>query len=166
MIRRPPRSTLFPYTTLFRSGREVVSDVALRLLLVDLRRLREPEGRDAVEDREVGALGDRPLERRPLRGRDPDPLRGRAPVDVLTTPERLDDRRIAREMGEDAELDLGVVGGDEPPALRRDERGADPPAQLGPDRDVHEVRVLRGEPPGRRHELVARRVDAAGAPVD
>src|SRR2546426_7554066 len=25
MIRRPPRSTLFPYTTLFRSGRELVS---------------------------------------------------------------------------------------------------------------------------------------------
>src|SRR5258708_12886173 len=24
MIRRPPRSTLFPYTTLFRSGRDVV----------------------------------------------------------------------------------------------------------------------------------------------
>src|SRR2546423_4087853 len=24
MIRRPPRSTLFPYTTLFRSGRELV----------------------------------------------------------------------------------------------------------------------------------------------
>src|SRR3712207_7157960 len=29
MIRRPPRSTLFPYTTLFRSGEEVV-DLALR----------------------------------------------------------------------------------------------------------------------------------------
>src|SRR5260370_8474793 len=26
MIRRPPRSTLFPYTTLFRSGRPVVRD--------------------------------------------------------------------------------------------------------------------------------------------
>src|SRR5260221_6503628 len=25
MIRRPPRSTLFPYTTLFRSGRSVVA---------------------------------------------------------------------------------------------------------------------------------------------
>src|SRR5256885_13265558 len=25
MIRRPPRSTLFPYTTLFRSGAEVIS---------------------------------------------------------------------------------------------------------------------------------------------
>src|SRR3712207_6922676 len=28
MIRRPPRSTLFPYTTLFRSQREASTDVA------------------------------------------------------------------------------------------------------------------------------------------
>src|SRR2546430_4152147 len=27
MIRRPPRSTLFPYTTLFRSGASTVSDL-------------------------------------------------------------------------------------------------------------------------------------------
>src|SRR5215216_7964053 len=30
MIRRPPRSTLFPYTTLFRSQRAAVGDVAGR----------------------------------------------------------------------------------------------------------------------------------------
>src|SRR5256885_9797141 len=30
MIRRPPRSTLFPYTTLFRSLREFVEDAGLR----------------------------------------------------------------------------------------------------------------------------------------
>src|SRR2546430_7822760 len=35
MIRRPPRSTLFPYTTLFRSGRAVFSGTA---------RHREPRG--------------------------------------------------------------------------------------------------------------------------
>src|SRR2546430_11822558 len=29
MIRRPPRSTLFPYTTLFRSGELVVLDVGV-----------------------------------------------------------------------------------------------------------------------------------------
>src|SRR2546422_11002477 len=29
MIRRPPRSTLFPYTTLFRSRRKVKRDIAL-----------------------------------------------------------------------------------------------------------------------------------------
>src|SRR5438270_8854941 len=32
MIRRPPRSTLFPYTTLFRSGRNIVSK---RILITD-----------------------------------------------------------------------------------------------------------------------------------
>src|SRR3712207_8340901 len=31
MIRRPPRSTLFPYTTLFRSRREHVDDLVQRL---------------------------------------------------------------------------------------------------------------------------------------
>src|SRR5690242_20947825 len=31
MIRRPPRSTLFPYTTLFRSGRVDRPDGALRI---------------------------------------------------------------------------------------------------------------------------------------
>src|SRR2546430_11308713 len=39
MIRRPPRSTLFPYTTLFRSGVEVSMDAlfarAARLVKVD-----------------------------------------------------------------------------------------------------------------------------------
>src|SRR2546425_5867074 len=30
MIRRPPRSTLFPYTTLFRSPRVLVADVSRR----------------------------------------------------------------------------------------------------------------------------------------
>src|SRR3712207_8878129 len=42
MIRRPPRSTLFPYTTLFRSGHESGTSMAQRTLLmprvpVDLR---------------------------------------------------------------------------------------------------------------------------------
>src|SRR5258708_22424160 len=32
MIRRPPRSTLFPYTTLFRSGTNSKSDILERLL--------------------------------------------------------------------------------------------------------------------------------------
>src|SRR3712207_7995539 len=48
MIRRPPRSTLFPYTTLFRSG--VGDEVALR-----------------VEDVEEGVEADRPVrELKPL----------------------------------------------------------------------------------------------------
>src|SRR5256885_15780703 len=39
MIRRPPRSTLFPYTTLFRSaGREPLFEQVLRTLRVGARR--------------------------------------------------------------------------------------------------------------------------------
>src|SRR5258705_6655779 len=38
MIRRPPRSTLFPYTTLFRSARDVVHE------------MRDHEADDRLED--------------------------------------------------------------------------------------------------------------------
>src|SRR5258708_20121207 len=49
MIRRPPRSTLFPYTTLFRSralqAEEVGPDGGQRLLGLALRRLEKIGGR-------------------------------------------------------------------------------------------------------------------------
>ena len=45
MIRRPPRSTLFPYTTLFRSVRE-----AARYGLYDLDRLERMILRRVVSD--------------------------------------------------------------------------------------------------------------------
>src|SRR3712207_8181623 len=35
MIRRPPRSTLFPYTTLFRSGSDVELDAKTLLAIVE-----------------------------------------------------------------------------------------------------------------------------------
>src|SRR2546430_3528599 len=55
MIRRPPRSTLFPYTTLFRSLRgEVIDHVAHRLL----------GGRE-----EIGPVGGRGIPRRRIRAR-------------------------------------------------------------------------------------------------
>src|SRR5256885_9962453 len=52
MIRRPPRSTLFPYTTLFRSGREapLVRQLGERVGLIhELRQLRAAEER--LDDR-------------------------------------------------------------------------------------------------------------------
>src|SRR3712207_8172250 len=64
MIRRPPRSTLFPYTTLFRSvelqramvalGREVVADVA-RLLA---QRVDGQLGEPLAQAREPGRPGE------------------------------------------------------------------------------------------------------------
>src|SRR3712207_7605285 len=68
MIRRPPRSTLFPYTTLFRS----VVERADEPLGVAVRERPEQHAVDEREDRDRG--GDADDERR--RGRDGE--RGRA----------------------------------------------------------------------------------------
>src|SRR3712207_8438328 len=50
MIRRPPRSTLFPYTTLFRSGADVGPQLAVRQVLGahDERGVRPVGGRHHV----------------------------------------------------------------------------------------------------------------------
>src|SRR3989442_6991988 len=55
MIRRPPRSTLFPYTTLFRSIRPELSG--------RLGRVEQPVGRPRVEKEAVGPrrTGHQPL---------------------------------------------------------------------------------------------------------
>src|SRR2546427_10320907 len=67
MIRRPPRSTLFPYTTLFRSRRAIA------------RTGRGAEAADPDRHRpdSFGALGALD-EREALRGDDPGPHRGSA----------------------------------------------------------------------------------------
>src|SRR2546427_6185180 len=56
MIRRPPRSTLFPYTTLFRSEQEpkLRRWRGHRLLGVDSSLLRLPQSRELLE--EFGAV--------------------------------------------------------------------------------------------------------------
>src|SRR3712207_8269935 len=64
MIRRPPRSTLFPYTTLFRSDREVA---------VALERHRLLSGGEVGEEAEL-------LEVREGLGRDRPRLRGVEPA--------------------------------------------------------------------------------------
>src|SRR3712207_7104593 len=56
MIRRPPRSTLFPYTTLFRSGQlQHVRGAELVDAPVDLRGASEVDDRRAVQDEVDGA---------------------------------------------------------------------------------------------------------------
>src|SRR3989449_11189064 len=79
MIRRPPRSTLFPYTTLFRSDLE-----ARRRLDRGVDDIRAAVLEQRVADRDLRpepAPGGR---RRPRRGRDPRPCR-----------ERCDERELA-----------------------------------------------------------------------
>src|SRR3712207_8620610 len=60
MIRRPPRSTLFPYTTLFRSPHRDALAVEDRPLRARLRAARAL-GPEAVDDRGEHARVDEPL---------------------------------------------------------------------------------------------------------
>src|SRR3712207_6896738 len=64
MIRRPPRSTLFPYTTLFRSGGKLFGDV--------------PTGREPFGERIAGSVQGR-------HGAREDPVQPHAPGDRKST---------------------------------------------------------------------------------
>src|SRR5688572_31181966 len=69
MTRRPPRSTLFPYTTLFRSG-DVGGDPVARAHGLPRRRTGEPQaGRRGQSPRLLGALGRLGAERAGVGGR-------------------------------------------------------------------------------------------------
>src|SRR2546430_9195649 len=58
MIRRPPRSTLFPYTTLFRSrgGSPMSSHIARKVVQYFQKRGQIPEVADNLSDRENEVL--------------------------------------------------------------------------------------------------------------
>src|SRR3712207_8112852 len=87
MIRRPPRSTLFPYTTLFRSARDLPGDVHL------------------IFDR------DRDTEQRPILALGPPPVRA---VGVLPRAPRVDraegveDRKSTRLNSSHANISYAV----------------------------------------------------------
>src|SRR3712207_7184048 len=73
MIRRPPRSTLFPYTTLFRSGAdpgEEGEEPALRPLDAHVEEAHDDDSHDGGQQAEAEAHGThvRPVQR--LRGDD------------------------------------------------------------------------------------------------
>src|SRR5256885_12782757 len=78
MIRRPPRSTLFPYTTLFRSRRAVVRDQQTALVI------------DRGTHRSAHRVEAPLLEPRP--GRVPQRIRYRLVVDGFKEPDRKSTR--------------------------------------------------------------------------
>src|SRR5256886_8582616 len=59
MIRRPPRSTLFPYTTLFRSRQRGLPAEQGRVLVAQLVRLPELVERALAVEPQVKALAER-----------------------------------------------------------------------------------------------------------
>src|SRR2546425_12570419 len=102
MIRRPPRSTLFPYTTLFRSLRALQQPVVARRIAIGLEEVRGARPRGAVHvaldpadlrpivaaARTAHRLGDRPPG-----------IEGEIECHPHRKPARLLEAAIAREIG-------------------------------------------------------------------
>ena len=81
---------------------------------------------------------------------------------VITGAVGLHQHRLAREVGQDAQLDLGVVGADQRPALLGQEGLADPAAERGSDRNVLQVWIAARQAPGGGDGLVEVGVHPAG----
>src|SRR2546427_8215370 len=60
MIRRPPRSTLFPYTTLFRSGRSILCDgyTSPRFVMLDGTHRLHRNGQDINQMARLGTFAE------------------------------------------------------------------------------------------------------------
>ena len=122
--------------------------------------LREGEGGDAVDDAEVHGLGTTPHLRRHVLRLDVEHARRRQRVEVLARAERPAHGLVARDVREQAQLDLRIVGVDEDIPRRGDEHPAHLAAELGACGDVLQVRLGRREPPRRRHRHLKARADA------
>ncbi len=149
-----------------REAFEVAGDEFLALLARDVEPVGEAEPGEAVDDPEVDHLRLRALTDVDLVALDLEDLGGGRGVDVFALAEDLFQDLLVGDVGEDPELDLAVVGGEQPVALFGDEAGADGAADLGPDRDVLQVRVGAGEAAGGGRGLVEGGVDASGLGVD
>src|SRR3712207_9480800 len=84
MIRRPPRSTLFPYTTLFRSG-------GVRVQGLGLGQARQHQGLHNAHKRDPAREPSPPLPQEPLLLRSPERS------NPLLRQERSEERRVGKE---------------------------------------------------------------------
>ena len=122
---------------------------------------RETERRLPVHDAEVHRFRVAPMFRRDHQRRHAENFRRRARVDVLAIAERFHQHRIARHVRQQPQLDLRIIGDDQLPARPRHEGRANFAAKLGANRNVLQIRIRRGQPPGGRAGLVEGRVQAA-----
>src|SRR2546430_15163112 len=108
MIRRPPRSTLFPYTTLFRSGEQVVGGTRVQLrdrvpVAVDGdRRGEAADAQFAAVLRESGPYGPHAADERDKSDdeqRDTGPRQSAAPAPTAPWRDRRDHLVVSHDHG-------------------------------------------------------------------
>src|ERR1039458_9572043 len=140
---------------------EVSIDVGAGFLLVDAELRGQTERGDAVDDAEVDGLGAGSGLLVELGDGDAEDFGSGEGVDVLAGAVGVEQQRVLREVGHQAQLDLRVVGGHEQVAGCGDEGGANLAAKRGADGDVLQGGVGGGEAAGGGADLVEGGVYAA-----
>src|SRR6266403_425177 len=149
-----------------REPREVLLDESLRVILGDAELAGQGEWPLPVDRGEVDRLRAGAHVRRDLVVRHAEDERRSLAVDVPALLEGFDERRVAREMGQQSQLDLRVVGREQQRPGRSDEGAANGFAARGAHRDILQVRVGRRQPARGSPGLIEARVDAPGLRVD
>src|SRR5262249_14906512 len=108
--------------------------------------LRQPEGREAVDNAEVHRLGAAAVFGVQQHGRHAKDLRGGERVNVVAAAEGFHQQRIVRKMRQQAQFNLGIIGGEQYAAGFCDESSADLPAQFGANGNVLQVGIGGREP--------------------
>src|SRR6266545_1068585 len=124
-----------------REAGEVLLDEALRVILRDGELAGQGKRSLAVDRGEVDRLRAGSHFRRDLVVRHAEDDRRGLAVNVPALLEGFDERRVAREMGQESQLNLGVVGREQHRAGRSDEGAANGLAARGAHRDVLQVRI-------------------------
>ena len=145
---------------------KIFLDIGCGLLAFDAELIGETERGDAVDDAEVDRFRAPPHFRWHALDRHAEHLRGGHGMNILAGAEGPLQRRDVGDLRQQPEFDLRIVGGHEFASLGGDEGAADFAALLGADRDVLQVGVVAGQPPGHRHRLRIAGVNAAGVGVD
>ena len=124
--------------------------------------LARPKAVLAVDDAEVDCLGPPPYLAGLQQGVDAEHFAGGPGVNVLVLSEGVDQHRVLRKMGQDPQLDLRIVRGEQLAALVGNEGRSNLGAKLRADGDVLQVGIAAGQPPGSGHRLVEGRMNPLG----
>ena len=143
-----------------RVALEVAVDVGLSFAHRNAELRSQAEGRNAVDNAEVDGLGAVAGLLVHSGGGHTEDFAGGEGVNVFVVLIGAHEERIAAEVGEQAQFDLGVVGGEQLRSWSGDEGGANLAAQFGADGNVLQVGIDGGEASGGHSRCVEGGVDA------
>jgi hypothetical protein len=115
---------------------EVGSDELRRFFLVDADLLRMPERREPVHDAEIDGLGPAAVLGGDLFTRHAENLRRSERMNVFPGAVGLDQQLVFREVREQSQLDLRIVGFEQNVSRFGNERSANLAAQFGPNGNI------------------------------